>query len=397
MADLLVPIDVTDPMLVSSNVSEPDAAKGEAAWSAALAYLQNERTVRPVAGVHKVFQALETSGVGQVVTISIANQALVSWVGHGMAAGQRIQLRAAGGPIQPPFVAGEFYYVVAPSADAFNLSATQGGPAISTFGEAPSAAVHTAVKAVNVNKPPESSPEFWVEVSATTRWAPMDKRINTMARRPSPMTYKLAPGRIIQGIGLAEMEGVTSVRLLVEAAGGLVLMDQTYDLDATSITNWTEFFTPDVQYRRSLPLFHLPARSDATYTITLSGPGEVGLGILLIGRVHDIGLLQYGFKLGLEDYSRKSKDDWGNTVIDDERGFSETFSGIFELKNGQLTANKRLFASNRARVLMIVGVPGHDTLTEPTTAVGFYTDWNVEVPYRDYSAVSVSFEGLVQT
>lgn len=68
------------------------------------------------------------------VTISFATPAVVTWVGHGLLAGQPVIFTNEGGALPTGLTAGAVYYVSATglTADAFSVSATPGGASIAT-------------------------------------------------------------------------------------------------------------------------------------------------------------------------------------------------------------------------------------------------------------------------
>lgn len=75
-----------------------------------------------------------------VVTISIASPGVVSWTGHGLQGGQKLQLSTTGA-LPTGLSAATTYYVKPVDANSFQLSATKGGSAINTSGT--QSGVHT--------------------------------------------------------------------------------------------------------------------------------------------------------------------------------------------------------------------------------------------------------------
>lgn len=63
------------------------------------------------------------------VTITTATPAVVTWAGSNLPAGSAVKL---GGAVPTGLTAGTTYYVVNPTADTFELAATQGGDPINT-------------------------------------------------------------------------------------------------------------------------------------------------------------------------------------------------------------------------------------------------------------------------
>ena len=70
------------------------------------------------------------------VTISIADPGVITWAGHGFAAGQPIMFSSDEGTLPTGLVAGTVYYIVSTGLtdDTFSVAATAGGEAIETTG-----------------------------------------------------------------------------------------------------------------------------------------------------------------------------------------------------------------------------------------------------------------------
>lgn len=75
----------------------------------------------------------DAKSAGTAVTISKANPGIVTWNAHGLTAGTLVQLKTSGA-LYTGLVDCGIYYVIAPTANAFNLSETPNGTAIATTG-----------------------------------------------------------------------------------------------------------------------------------------------------------------------------------------------------------------------------------------------------------------------
>ena len=81
-----------------------------------------------------------------VVAISIATPGVVTWNGHGLAAGQPVVFTNEGGALPTGLTADTVYYVVATglTPNAFSVAATPGGAAIDTTGTSTGVTTATA-------------------------------------------------------------------------------------------------------------------------------------------------------------------------------------------------------------------------------------------------------------
>ncbi len=95
-------------------------------------------------------QSVQTFPPATLTTISItlANPAVVTWASNGPANGQSVIFANSGGSLPQNITAGTVYYVIAASGDAFEISQTYNGSAISTLGNTQSG-IQTAGQAAS--------------------------------------------------------------------------------------------------------------------------------------------------------------------------------------------------------------------------------------------------------
>lgn len=86
----------------------------------------------------------------RAATITIGTPAIVTAAGHGLTNGKRVQFTTSG-VLPTGILANTTYFVVNAAADSFNLSATQGGAAISTSGSQSGSLVVREVVSVTVS------------------------------------------------------------------------------------------------------------------------------------------------------------------------------------------------------------------------------------------------------
>lgn len=104
-----------------------------------------------------------------VVTISIATPGVVTWNAHGFAANTAVVFSTTGA-LPTGLVAGTTYYVISPTTNTFQLSATSGGAAINTTGS--QSGVHTGNRAYAIGDKASFSGVNYYCIAATTGNAP---------------------------------------------------------------------------------------------------------------------------------------------------------------------------------------------------------------------------------
>lgn len=115
---------------------------GLTAWVTATTYNIGDFK-RPTTGPNGYRYEMTSGAVDTPVTMTIAAPCVVTFAGHGMLANDPIKLTTTGA-LPTGLVAGTTYYVLAPAANTFNLSATPGGAAITTTGS--QSGVHTLTR-----------------------------------------------------------------------------------------------------------------------------------------------------------------------------------------------------------------------------------------------------------
>jgi len=253
------------------------------------------------------------SASGVVVTTSIANPCVVTQTGHSRVAGDKVVLSTTGA-LPTGLVVGTTYYVVNPSTNTYNLSATSGGVAITTSGS---------------------------------------------------------------------QSGTHTVKTVV--------YDNTCSLVSNSgISDWYAYFFEPVVRKRELVEFELPKYSNAILDIFLESSGEmVDCGACVIGQQTIIGDTQYGVRTGIQDYSTKTRDAFGNYSVL-SRAYAKRADMTMWVTSGRETYIQDTLSDCRATPIVYVG----DEAFGNTVVYGFYKDFTVDISYPTVSICNLSIEGL---
>lgn len=160
----------------------------------------------------------------------------------------------------------------------------------------------------------------WLKVPGTTnKWAAFDNLRNTQV---------VAPVDIVQSIQLTDRASSIAVIgldartvTITVAVGGVEKYRVTADLSKRKSRSWKEYFFGKFKSRTSVQYFDLPPYRNATITVTASkpGPGQRGVGGILIGNAVYIGEAQYEATSDHLNFSDVERDKFGNLTLDPER------------------------------------------------------------------------------
>ncbi|MBL4726168.1 MAG: hypothetical protein JKY83_05755, partial [Rhizobiaceae bacterium] len=136
---------------------------------------------------------------------------------------------------------------------------------------------------------------------------------------------------LITGIAFFGLDA-ESVQVEIYDAGSNLVFDRTKSLiDTTEIVDWFSHFTWASDYDTEAMFIGIPGYSGHQIDITISAPtGTASVGQIVLGQVHALGGSLDGTGLGIEDYSTKDRDDFGNALLV-ERAFAQTVDFQFHL------------------------------------------------------------------
>lgn len=254
--------------------------------------------------------------------------------------------------------------------------------------------IFESLQAGNTGNQPDISPTFWLLVGPSNTWAMFDTTVSTQTVAASPLTVVVDSDEIVNTLALLNITGAQTCEVIIRDVSGTpeVVYSVEIDLDDSTITDWYEYFFADFELKGDVVLTNLPPFPTVEIEVSLSGAGDVAVGVMQIGTSFDVGQTQQGVNFGIRDYSVKQTDDFGSTIFV-ERDFSKRLRPNVFCENSRIGAIFRSLSSIRAvpTVFIPTEADGYDALI----VYGFLRDWNLEVPYPENSLVSMEIEGLI--
>ena len=243
---------------------------------------------------------------------------------------------------------------------------------------------------IGVNPSTNITNSHWINIGATNRWKAFDKLISDPVVRASPITYTLTGGTLMDGVALFGLVAAT-VRMKVTDPVDGVIYDVTRDIVDNSgvFDGWSYAFTPTAFETQDI-FTDVPLYSVAVLEITVSGSGTINVGQIVIGRNHQLGDTNSGTSIGIEDFSKKDRDQFGNAILV-KRAFAQTARFNFTFP----TDGTRRVAGILARLRATAAVyhAGDDTAKFATTVYGFYRDFDIPLT-TTISFATLEVEGL---
>jgi hypothetical protein len=383
---MIRPATINDAVLTESNISEAVVAN----WSAATRYLEGQTVTDPVG--HRLYESL-TSGTSSVITMAGGVPGVITWTAHGLAEGTRILFETTGA-LLTGLTAGTVYFVKAPTANTFNVSATAGGSAITLSGT--QSGVHTAIADPNKGVDPTTDDgSHWLDIGPTNRWAMFDNVAGTTTTDPLEIDFTLDLMGRVDALAILGLENAVTVQVIMTATPEGVVYDETFDLTSPAgIFDWYSYFTEDIVRSTTLLVTDLPrffSSPEVQVIVTGTGTADVAVGHFAIGQQFDLGrTLHDGASVGITDYSRKEVDAFGNYELV-ERAFAKRGSFQTLITSGQVDGIQATLADYRATPAVYSASPDYSA----TLIFGFFRDFQLEIAYHNESLHSIELEGLI--
>jgi hypothetical protein len=248
--------------------------------------------------------------------------------------------------------------------------------------------IYQSLQAGNLNHV-VSDTAWWQDIGPTNRWAMFDQVVGTVTTGASGVTVELLPGSI-DAVAVVDTNAET-VRVRM-TQGSTVVYDQTKttNIGGAPIIDWYTYFFEPVGKVTMLTFFDLPTYPSAKTKVEAIGTG-VTVGTLIVGREMGIGSTEAGPQIGIDDFSRKERDEFGNFVVV-PRAFAKRMTVRSMVEDGQpvVDAIQRELAKYRATPVLWIGEEGWDSLT----IYGFYKEFSLDLTMNHIAYCSLTIEGL---
>lgn len=363
--------------VLGSNVAEADAP----AYSTGTVYAAADQ----VMSSHLIYES--KLGARATVTMTIAAPCVVTWAGHGLAADTPISFTTTGA-LPTGLVAGTAYYVLAPTTDAFNLSATPGGAAITTTGT--QSGVHTATAGLNLNKA-VSDTVYWLLIGATNQRKMLDAYNNTQTTNADAIILTMTPRQISQGLYLGNLDANEVSVVMWDATEGIIYSETQSLIVSDSASSFFSWFFKRIRRKTYFFTAALPVYANAIVTIAIKKPGGTAkCGMCALGPLIDVGLSEYGLATEIKDYSSSTFnfDGTSSTVV---RGYAKRMSVDLVLDNAMIDSVQEQLAEFRQKPVAWLGA----TMYGSAIAFGKYSSFKNVIAGPSHSKMALQIEGTV--
>jgi len=243
------------------------------------------------------------------------------------------------------------------------------------------------------NDPTTDNGTNWTEISATNRWRAFDLVLGDTVTNSATIAYGLLADTPIDGIAFFGLAAGT-VQVVVRDLGASIIYDVTKDLiDSMVVVDWLTFYFGGIDFDSEALFTGVPGFTGNTIEITIASPsGTISVSQIVLGQVKVLGETLTGTEIGIEDFSTKTRDSFGNATIV-ERAFIDNVDFRFVLNTRDARDVKRILTSVRAQPA--VYFVNETDVSMGTTVFGYFRDFSIPLNAGGKSTANLEIEGLV--
>lgn len=234
-----------------------------------------------------------------------------------------------------------------------------------------------------------SDPAFWLDLGMNRRWRMFDLSNTSQSTNADEIDVSIEVTGRANAVSLLNIAADTA-QIIVTTVDGEIY-NETFNLTSDSgVNNWYDYFFEPIIRTGDLVITDLPVNANPTIQVILTATGStVRIGTLIVGQSILLGATVYGARIGIQDYSRKVADDFGNWTIV-ERPFAKRATYKVVMAAGKVDAAAAFLATIRATPCVFKGTGPYASLI----VFGFFKDWNIEITHPSNSYCNLDVEGL---
>jgi len=251
--------------------------------------------------------------------------------------------------------------------------------------------VYEALQSTTGDDPATDDGTTWLDIGATNRYRAFDGSIENQTEQNETVLYEFTVDGNYQGLALLNLIGSEATIDIDDPIQGPLPTRTISLLDNSDVIDWfTYFFAPIVQLEDVI-VSDLPIYNGAVVTVEITAPADVKIGQLVLGFDKILGTSTTGSVLGIEDFSTKQKDEFGNTFIL-ERAFANTVTFQFAFQIGRARNVRATLADLRAKPA--VYYTKQSLVEYGANVYGFPTDFRINLETTQVAFASLEIEGL---
>lgn len=237
----------------------------------------------------------------------------------------------------------------------------------------------------------EKDPPTWIKIGKINRYKMFDFIIGEeTSQSAGSIDVTVVFPNLTNAVALFNVTGASVQVVMTDGTTEVYNKTRTL-VDNSGVSDWYSYFFEPIVRDTEAVFLDLPSYVGASVRIVVENDGsDTIIGEAIIGRQRILGVTLMDFSFGIEDFSRKERDQFGNFTIV-ERRFAKITEYEVHLTNSRVNPTFRALAEVRAKPTVYIG----DESKSESIALGFYRDFSTNRVAPNDSEMSLEIEGLV--
>ena len=256
--------------------------------------------------------------------------------------------------------------------------------------------IYESAAGSNLNNDPSTDDgTWWTEIGYTNRWRVFDDKIASVTSRAGPITYTLTMNQFVDAIAFF---GLNAPQVRVQIYDDASPANEVYDtaeelVDTSEIIDWYTYFTIELEsYEPTVMFTGFTCFPNYQIVITIGdGTGTPECGEIAIGRVVTLGDTLEGTEIGMDSFSRKEQDEYGDWVIV-PRSKSDPTDFLFAITPSNAGRVRSRLAARRD--LATVYFADESLISYGAIAYGYFEKFRIPLSYQGKSIVRLEIQAL---
>lgn len=245
--------------------------------------------------------------------------------------------------------------------------------------------------ATQTDQYPPDNPLVWTDLGASNAWKMFDSANNTTTTNAGTIEFEVSTGSIVNSVALLGLAGASVTVTMTDPDAGVVYNNTQQLRSSEGVVGLYSWLYRSASVKESIVLVDLPSYRAATVKVVINaGAGIARCAHVAMGWQQILGTLQYGYSLGILDFS---------TITEVENGAAYLSKGNYadepeidmRVDNARFDYVKRVLTRMRGTAAVYVCGQTHETMT----VYGFYRSFRITVPHEGWAECTLTIRGLI--
>lgn len=294
---------------------------------------------------------------------------------------------------------------------------SQGDKVMVTQDQSSNPAVHKRYESLQDNNsgnyPPDNSTTekggsaAWLELGSTNRWALFRTPVqdvtsssesydentyatDTLDDPAQGIAFQVTPDVLVDGMAAFNVSALLADVIVETAQEGVVYSKRVSLVESLANSDWHSYFFEPYNRQPEFALFDIPLQGDGTFKISFHEPSQAAeCGAVVFGRRQELGVSTYGSSVGIEDFSRKERDDFGRFQIVEREFVKQAQIDVF-VDFQAISYVQRVLAARRAKPTVY---EASDSVSS-TLIYGFFREFEEVISSPSHADMTIDIEGI---